>query len=53
MTEGAASFSSFLCQPGRKLDFQWGTGRTLQLAEVGARANDEQTAEGSFGVAHW
>ncbi len=48
--EGAAGTSYFPCRPGGQIDFRWGLGRELLLAET---SGPTQPAESTFGAAQW
>ena len=52
MSEATTETSSFTCRPGCRLDFQWGLGREVLLADID-ESSQEQTAEGNFGTAQW
>ncbi len=49
-SEVAAGITYFACRPGGQLDFRWGLGRELLLAET---SGPTQSAECTFGAAQW
>lgn len=44
--------SAFPASAGNKLDFQWGMGREISLADVAA-GTGRQTEDSAFGTAQW
>ena len=51
MAEAVVSTAAYPCPPGSRLDFQWGFGRELLLADTSSSST--QQAESSFGIAQW
>ncbi len=49
-SEGAAGTTYFPCRPGGQLDFRWGLGRELLLAET---LGLTQATKCTFGAAQW